>query len=639
MKRILLILGICCLLQHAFAQKQGNIWYFGQRAGLDFNTTPPTPLTGMLTTAEGCASIADPATGQPLFYTDGITVWDRTNTPMPGSLTTPLNGDPSSTQSGVIVPVPGSSSIYYIVTTPAEAGFYSLTAAMCYSVVDLSLNGGNGDLVSVNNILMDSSTEKIAVTGNCDGTGYWVLGHRWNCDSFYAFKLTSAGFDPPVKSRSGSVPALGASAQTSESIGYMKFSANGRRLGMATYSPQNSVELFDFDGTTGIVSNPVIDVFPAGGGFLSDGAYGCSFSPDNSKFYVSVYSTPQNKIYQYDVEAGSGAAIIASRILVATSVIPLWALQNGPDGKMYIAVGGRDALDVIEHPNAAGLACSYTQGAITLAAGTVSSLGLPCMVESFLSPIENPSFTLPSDSVICLGDTLDAPQREHSTFSITPASSVIVSADSSLVRFAPRVTTTYTILKRNICKGYDTLRFTVHIAPGPVADFVFAPAEPTLYDKQLRLVNRSSGAVTYAWYDQEWTWLSAETDYAYPIHKEEEPCFTLVAKDRFQCADTATKCVGIKDVHYVIFTPNSFSPNGDGRNDVFRISGVNIQLESLAIFNRYGERVFLSNDIDKGWDGNFNGKGCDAGTYFYLIRYKIPTGETLKKKGDVILIR
>ncbi len=71
MKKGILLALILCLAQVCLAQKEGNIWYFGLKAGLDFNTSPPTPLTGMLNTGEGSSSIADPVTGQLLMYTDG----------------------------------------------------------------------------------------------------------------------------------------------------------------------------------------------------------------------------------------------------------------------------------------------------------------------------------------------------------------------------------------------------------------------------------------------------------------------------------------------------------------------------------------------------------------------------------------
>lgn len=64
------------------AQKQNNIWLFGDRAGLDFNFSPPKPITGSMIALEGCASIAN-ENGELLFYTNGISVWDRNHQLMP----------------------------------------------------------------------------------------------------------------------------------------------------------------------------------------------------------------------------------------------------------------------------------------------------------------------------------------------------------------------------------------------------------------------------------------------------------------------------------------------------------------------------------------------------------------------------
>ena len=100
---------------NSYSQKEANIWYFGENAGLDFNTNPPSAITdGKINTLEGCSSFSD-ANGDLLFYSDGITVWDKNHDILKytdGSLADDLKGDPSSTQSGMIIPKPGSSSIY-----------------------------------------------------------------------------------------------------------------------------------------------------------------------------------------------------------------------------------------------------------------------------------------------------------------------------------------------------------------------------------------------------------------------------------------------------------------------------------------------------------------------------------------------
>ena len=91
-----------------------SVWYFGIDAGLDFKTEPPTILTdGKVNTWEGCASISD-ASGNLLFSTDGITIWAKDQSVMPNGSN--LLGNPSSTQSAIIVPDPGNANLYYVFT-------------------------------------------------------------------------------------------------------------------------------------------------------------------------------------------------------------------------------------------------------------------------------------------------------------------------------------------------------------------------------------------------------------------------------------------------------------------------------------------------------------------------------------------
>jgi gliding motility-associated-like protein len=90
----------------------------------------------------------------------------------------------------------------------------------------------------------------------------------------------------------------------------------------------------------------------------------------------------------------------------------------------------------------------------------------------------------------------------------------------------------------------------------------------------------------------------------------------------------------------IVFVPNAFSPNDDGANDLFEI-GVACEMKtfSFSIFNRYGERVFHTSDLNVLWDGTFKGKPCDAGTYFYYTSYTNIRDIKAQKKGDLILFR
>src|SRR5689334_11643315 len=104
----ILILGIL-VPRYSFSQKEGNIWYFGMQAGLDFNSGSPVPLNnGVINTTEGCSSIAD-ANGNLLFYTDGSTIWNRNHVPMPNG--TGLLGNSTTTQAGLIIKQPGNPNL------------------------------------------------------------------------------------------------------------------------------------------------------------------------------------------------------------------------------------------------------------------------------------------------------------------------------------------------------------------------------------------------------------------------------------------------------------------------------------------------------------------------------------------------
>lgn len=108
-------------------------------------------------------------------------------------------------------------------------------------------------------------------------------------------------------------------------------------------------------------------------------------------------------------------------------------------------------------------------------------------------------------------------------------------------------------------------------------------------------------------------------------------------------------CIG-KDSVYVgvhlcceVYLPDAFSPNGDGKNDVFRIiSGGTHTIKSFVVLNRYGQRVFVTTNPAEGWDGNFNGTPQDIGTYFYFIKYVCNddnAANEIEQKGSIILVR
>jgi hypothetical protein len=365
----------------SFAQNETNNWYFGINAGISFSGGSPIAVTnGAITTTEGCSVISD-AFGNLLFYSDGVKVYNSNHSQMPNGYG--LFGYHDATQTVLIVKKPGSNNIYYIFTVVDLAN----PNGICYSIVDMTLNGGLGDITTKNVLLQTPSTEKLAAVKHKNGTDVWIVTHDWLSDAFRCFLLSSSGISLlPVMSNVGIVHN-GSNWNTN---GYLKISPNGKKIAVAICHYINKFELFDFDNSTGVVSNVVsFPTYPA-----PIGAYGVEFSRDGTKLYGSLISP--GTIYQFDLCAGSPADIINSATIIGTDNNWICALQLGPDGKIYVARTSKDSLGVINNPNATGTACNYVNNGVWLG-GNDAQLGFPNFESSYFSLFQYYN--------LCFGDT------------------------------------------------------------------------------------------------------------------------------------------------------------------------------------------------------------------------------------------
>ena len=369
---LILILAFACNIS---AQREANIWYFGHNAGLDFNECPPVPLLdGALDTDEGCASISD-SFGNLLFYTDGRFVWNRNHQLMPNG--SDLLGDKSSTQSGVIIPKPNFENIYFVFTVDFTAG----PGGISFSEVDMTLDGGLGDIIpsTKNTNLITPACEKITAVAHANGQDIWVLGHAWNSSNFLAWLITPNGVNTtPVVTTIGSF--IDASSNFN-SIGYMKASPSGKRIAAAHWYDINVVDVFDFDNSTGILSNPIQLT-----GYTGSGCYGVEFAPLENILYVSerAYS---GFLYQYDLSSNDASIINDTRVTLASYTGRWGAIQMGPDGNMYVSKRDSEYLGVITNPNVIGTDCNYVDEGIYLG-GQLSWIGLPSFNQSFFESVD-----------------------------------------------------------------------------------------------------------------------------------------------------------------------------------------------------------------------------------------------------------
>ncbi|WP_435577671.1 T9SS type B sorting domain-containing protein [Gilvibacter sp.] len=434
----LLLFGCALNLQ---AQGEAANWYFGSRAGLNFNTSPPTPLTdGALETLEGCATISDSA-GNLLFYTNGTLVWNRDHQVMPNG--TGLLGEDTSTQSAIIVPNPQEPNLYYIFTVdglfPGENDPSALRG-LNYSTVNMDLDGGLGDIVTTekNINLLPTNSEKITAVRNADCESIWVITHF--VDRFYAYDVGSAGVNPvPVESLvEPEVPLIG---YRDNALGYLKSSPDGSKLAIAhatlNENPASdagspgALFVYDFDTATGVASGGLdLDV-------NGNSPYGLEFSPDSNLVYTcaGVYDSDGfdfGEVYQFDLTAPDPSA---TRTVLSTNDNSTGALQLGIDGRIYRVILNQASLDVINEPNTPGTGANYQRAAVSLG-GRTGNFGLPPFIQSlFLNTVDIIQNGESATTLnLCEGDsfTLVAPEIPGATYVWTLDDVVLPESDFDL---------------------------------------------------------------------------------------------------------------------------------------------------------------------------------------------------------------
>jgi gliding motility-associated-like protein len=406
----------CCLLllccRTASAQYE-NVWALGYKAGIDFNSGTPVAIQTAINgnqpvnyhLSEGSASVCD-ANGALLFYTDGSYIWDKTHNFMPNGqwlAPVPFGWPPTGTnfsttntdnQNSVIVPMPGDPDKYYVFSKTRFAWPY-FSRQLYYSVVDMTLNGGLGDVISnQKSIFLDSALMgcMIAIPGN--DCNVWLVTRKQDyynrVDSFFqAFEITASGVNHNAVM--STVPNTFTINDQSYIWGRMAVSPDRTRIADTRSTNNNSavisgdMGLYNFDPSTGLLSNETLlswyNPLPYAG---ASWILGVCFSPDNSKLYMSGQAFYNGSyqahagIYQFDLSSGIPATIMGSMTYVA----PMYGsdLKIGPDNKVYYNnnnhfINGVEIVDIgrIALPNLSGLACNPQPNIVSLLPGTLAT--------------------------------------------------------------------------------------------------------------------------------------------------------------------------------------------------------------------------------------------------------------------------
>lgn len=381
--KVYLVFLIILLGSRMLAQSPADWWYFGDSAGVHFQGGSPVAVfDGQMIAYEGCASISN-SNGELLFYSNGVSVWNREHQIMPNG--SGLIGDLSSSQSTVVAPWPGSSDRFILVTVrgcTADQNLYDPSDYyFAYSVVDMSLDNGLGDIVDSlkNVILFDSSAEQCAIVPHANGDDLWLIGREMFSPLFRAFHLSSNGISGTTNSVLGNIGAC---------PGYLMSNHKGDKLIAPIYSPLYNL-LLNFNQLTGLIT--IQDTIPTP-------SYGTHFSPNDSLLYLS-----KNFLFQYEVYAPS---VYLSGVQLAPLGDGNLAIAEGPDKKLYLAktnFSGTNEmryLNRIDNPNVPGLGCGYMDSAVAIGIG-IGLDGLP----NFISPSVFKVNTI-SASGSCVNDTI-----------------------------------------------------------------------------------------------------------------------------------------------------------------------------------------------------------------------------------------
>ncbi|MFN8277123.1 MAG: gliding motility-associated C-terminal domain-containing protein [Chitinophagales bacterium] len=513
---------------------------------------------------EGCATVSDQNNGDLLFYTDGLKIWDRTHQIMPNGSGLLSGLGTSSTQGVLIVPYPEQLRKYYVFTVDETAG--GTGHGFRYSVVDLSLNNGLGDVDTLrkNVWIQGNATERLSVTYNADATGYWVMMHERGNAVYKAYEVTKAGISAvPVESMVGSIHDTVQQVDGDGTIGCMSFNEDGSKLAVAIYS-RDKIEVLDFDRCSGAVSNAKT--------LATVGRpYGVAFS--SNRLYYSVYEQASfaGGVFQCTIDASSQiTAPVVVGVSSSANFSCVGALQKAPDGKIYLSVNNEQWLSAISKPDSPGLACNFIDKAILLPdiglSPTTGFFGLPQFVPNY-DTVTNSRRTILISQPVCVGVPI--------TFQLRPNQ----------------------LAQQVLWKFEDGIEET----GGPDITHTFSNAG--LYNVQ-----------------------AVSQQLCHP------DTLTLAVRVSLTC-DSLQKDCDLK-------IPDAFSVNGDGKNDIWRVASI-CRPDSfhVALFNRWGQLIFQSSDVETEWDGSFHGVPCPSETYHYVLTYRFLNQEVQYKTGNVVLFR
>ena len=187
------------------------------------------------------------------------------------------------------------------------------------------------------------------------------------------------------------------------------------------------------------------------------------------------------------------------------------------------------------------------------------------------------------------------------------------------------------------CKNDSSFAKLINVLPKPVAAFTNTPESPTLEIPEIQFYDKSVNGISWYW-DFGDSVFSHELN---PLHHYYKPGIypvELVVKNTLGCLDTIIKILKYGE-GLSFWIPNAFTPNNDGKNDLLKVEGYNFTNFTIQIYNRWGEKIFFSDNPDVSWNGRYNEAEAPEDVYVYKLIFLDDRSEKHTYTGHVTLIR
>ncbi|MFT6851264.1 MAG: hypothetical protein ACJATA_002085, partial [Sphingobacteriales bacterium] len=387
------------------AQYSNHLWYFGQNVGISFdkNTNEPTNFQAKLKTdygLEGCAVAVHPETGELMFYTDGHKVYDKNENIMPGGDNLGSKNMNSTGQAAAISVVPDcTNKKFYIFTNTSDHTSNPFTnGKLLVSIVDMTQNGGLGEVIESNVQLRSDIDEGMTVISDAGNNKFWLVTKKMSANTMISIPIAENINDLKNLTKHQNHFLNPPGGEIIQSIFNLDYSAEAGKIALSIFLPLKTVATVDFNISTGKISNFDYidkDAINSQGNANESNIIDCEWSPDGSKLYSAVQRNMM--VYQYDLSDNNKRTLIYNGGLLSRDN---GGMSTGPDGRIYVINNiEQPAISRIHNPNEAGVACNFQLNDFPIVSG--GFFNFPEIIEF---TVKTPKVSPTSPITICNGD-------------------------------------------------------------------------------------------------------------------------------------------------------------------------------------------------------------------------------------------